>query len=142
MGGTNREQPATRHYRVSNAWLQANANDNDAYVDIMEIRKSPSQSAYIQWLIANDNLNENNVVREQQRAGFEDNGIRVGSVDGGQGTQANIRGWMWDETYTDVNTYDTGVNHRDTYRRIYAHDTTARDIWFLGFGAKTYDNRD
>jgi len=136
MGGTNKNQPSTRHYAIDNAWLDIFAGDEDAYVDIMEIRTDPSQSAYLQWLVARGTLTEEDYVREQQRASFEDNGIRVGNTTDGN----DVRGWMRDEAYIDTSDYLATLNHPDVWRRIYANGTTARRIWFMGFGSRLYDN--
>lgn len=136
MSATNLVQSATRHYPIEDAWFEEFANDPNAYVDIMEIRQNPTQSAYLQWLIAN--VAGRSYSQEQQRASFIDNGIRVGDCDSGD----HLRGFMKDEDYIANNKYSAGTNHSERWKRFYAQGTTARGIWFVGFGSKTYDNTD
>lgn len=128
-------QSATRHYKIDDRWLEAHNGAND-YVDIMEIRQNPSQSAYLQWMLAQGFITS--YVQEQVRASFVDNGIRVGDDDHGN----DIRGIMFDENHIDDNEYAATINHPERYRRIYARGTTARMISFVGIGSKMYDNTD
>jgi len=142
MSATNKTQPSTRHYAIRDEWIDAQVGNPNAYVDILEIRQNPTQSKYLQWLVNQGIIPVADYVTEQQKASFVDNGLRVGDIDGGQGSIADISGWMKDEKYRDSNSYLLGINHTDVYVRIYAEHTTARNIWFLGFGSTAYDGRD
>jgi len=125
-------QSATRHYPIDDRWLAAHGGDN--YVDIMEIRQNPSQSAYLQWMMGQGFITS--YIQEQVKASFVDSGIRVGDGDSGN----DIRGIMFDDSYIDDNEYSASINHPERYRRIYAKGTTARKISFVGVGSKSYDS--
>lgn len=129
-------QPASRKYKINNAWLDAFANDPKAYVDIAEIQNFARQQnqirevpAYVQWLI--DNGHAISADQEAQKAGFTINGIHVGDADRGP----EIRGFLFGENPEDAETtkFTQGQTHPLRFRRIYARQTHCRHLWIVGF---------
>ena len=129
---------ATRHFQISDAWLDAHAADANAYIDLMEIRRTPLSSLYLQWLETQAGFLGYEVYR--QRLSFYDHGILIG----GNAIQEpnTLTGNLADDGYTGVNIFDVGVLHDFRYNRIYAQGTAARRIWIVGFDHRAYDSRD
>lgn len=144
MSGTNLVQASTRHYKISDAWLDLYHNDKNRYVDIDEIRKNPSASQYLQDLIAMGIITEADLIVHQKRASFIDNGFVVGYIhdDDDDTDYLTVRGEMAEDHYVDTMQLLPTYAYSYVYKRIYAHGTAARDITFLGVLSKTYDGTD
>lgn len=129
---------ANRKYFINNAWLArygrgGTAPDENRFVDIEEIKKTPRDSQYLQDLVAMGVTGDDfDYDQESKRAEFVVSGIRVG--DGG----TQIDGVLGQEHPTldrFQNDYLLLLQHDEAFRRIYAWDTTARDIMWVGFGS-------
>ena len=141
MAATNKTQSFTRHYPIDDDWLAlytrgGTLENNSRYVDIDEIRKNPQGSQYLLDLVTMGKSVD--FTMEKIRASFVDNGTFVGDNDNGK----YIDGQLMDDTYRDKQKYAEGIEHPVRYKKIYAWETTARHIWFTGFGSWVYDNTD
>lgn len=125
---TNKTQSTTRHYIISNKWLEEYEDDKTKYVDILEIRFDPENSQYLSDLVTMGIIKESERITERTKASFIDNATLVGET-------GFIKSIRMDDTYTDRQPFVGGVLHPIRFRRIYAHGTTARYISFEGFGS-------
>ena len=142
MSFTNLSQPSTRHYKVSNRWLERYKDDKNRYVDIDEIRKNPAGSQYLQDLIAMGIITPDELSVHQIRASFVDNGF-MANLETYDDYIFAIRGILKDDgKFIDTLNWLPWFKHDLVYKRIYAHETTARDLAFLGFSSKVYTGTD
>jgi len=125
---TNKTQSTTRHYPISNKWLEKYENDKDRYIDIVEIRAAPQTSQYLIDLVSMGEIGATDYIQHGQMASFIDNATFVGE----SGFIKSIRA---DEYFKDRQPFAGGVIHPIRLRRVYAHNTTARYISFEGIGS-------
>lgn len=140
-------------YPISNVWLRTTDSNAPLYCDINEIRNDPHgnvsqpsnalrgptlypSSAYLTWVLANDPnvfLKEDGSPATRMdhilASRFEDYGIRVGDLDGGN----NIRGILKLNHIITTGEYVGGLVHDDVYRRVYRKGTEVKYFWFLGY---------
>ena len=122
---------AGRRYTINDAWLarftkDATEQDKGRYVDFNEIRKGTSQ--YVADIIA---MGVNTSIdQERQRADFRLNGIRVGDTDDGHYIDSILEGEG--PPQRDQQKYTEGINHPERHVRVWAWETTARHISFVG----------
>ena len=122
---------ANRVYPISEAWFKSEDADVPKYVDVREILNK--ESAYVDWVIANDP----NLVSPNTKAGhsaamnFTLNGIRVGETDKGPEIHGRFKGNTFDTSLK----YVGGINHPERYSRIYRKGTLARHLAFVGVDA-------
>ncbi len=121
---------SSRHYKISDAWLEKYKNDETRYVDMDEIRTDTTSSQYLQDLV--DMGINVDFVREQRKAAFWINGMRTNS------NGANINRVLEEDSNldADVATCAGYTKHEERVRRVYAHNTTARGIEILGVGTR------
>ena len=144
---------AKLNYPVSDVWLRTRDSDAPEYCDIVEIRNDPRgnkrqpdnalrlpagypYSAYIDWVIKNDpkvftllNGKAPAAIDHIIAAQFtSDYGCRIGDTDDGN----NVRGVLLNSAIITVGEFFGGVDHDETYRRIYRTGTTVEKFWFLG----------
>jgi len=109
-----------RCYPINNDWLGQNAADPDAYVDVREIRAGTSR------YVSDMNLDP---AVEAAKLSFHVNGIRIGNANNG----GNLYGRMFNDTFDHLSEFVGGVDHPETYGRIYAMRTQVRNIKFVGY---------
>lgn len=119
------------HYSISNQWIERNQGNTSAYFDIGEVARSTQTnivSQYLSDMIAAGLMTTADVDREAMRANFIVDAIMVGEA-------GELRGWLADDQFVSREPWNFTVNvrHEMVFRRIYAHDTRARDIRILGF---------
>ena len=114
---------ASRHYSISDAWLDDKTNDKNAYIDLKEIQDGTSQYVTDQGL---------NATQEAQKACFFVNGLHV-EHDG------HVIAMMADETAKDDWKFNGVLTYPEQVKRIYARGTVARGLKCVGIG-QTYGN--
>ena len=117
-----RFDPPTKSYRVSNGWLEAHSAQPHAHCDLVEI--VANKSPYLNWIVANEGADR---AREQALANLDPSWITVWDDSHGD----DVKCELWDDTHPHVRSLDWSYM---SVRRVYAHNTTGRNIEFLGNG--------
>jgi hypothetical protein len=108
--------PAEGHSRISNAWLDEHASDENAV-----------------WYCLYKDGKDPRHYSDANGKGIMARGIIIRSNGITDGAAAVVRGYLWDESSIDADDYylTAGVVHPLRFRRIYAMGTTARGVKIL-----------
>ena len=120
-----RIESADRSFRISDTWLNAKANDADAYCDLVEIISG--SSSYLSWVVANDGQVEADV---RQEAMLQATAIIAYNTASGDAVKCRLAA----DHRTRTRDLIASVTYPFAVVRVYAKGTTARRIEFLGNG--------
>lgn len=103
---------ATGHIRISNDWLNANAQDKNAVIDCRYPDGDPRHDS---WSTGRGNIPK---------------AIMIDGDTSGSGNTGTVRGYLWGENSSSADDYSITPNmlHPLGFRAIYARGTTARGV--------------